>query len=64
MSYCVEVWGNVDKTNIDPIIKLQKRAIRIIYKASYRETTNPLFIKYLKIFGYCACKDIRNTFLS
>ena len=45
MSYCVEVWGNVYKTNIDPIIKLQKRAIRIINKVSYLESTNPLFIK-------------------
>ena len=45
MSYCVEVWGNVYKTNIDPIIKLQKKAIRIINKASYLESTNPLFIK-------------------
>lgn len=45
MTYCVEVWGNTYKTNIDPIIKLQKRAIRIINKAGYLETTNPLFIK-------------------
>ncbi len=45
MIYCVEVWGNVYKANLDPIIKLQKRAIRIINKADYRETTNPLFIK-------------------
>ena len=45
LSYCVEVWGNVYKTNIDPIIKLQKKPIRIINKASYLESTNPLFIK-------------------
>ena len=45
MSYCVEVWGNVYKTNLDTIIKLQKRAIRIINKKSYLEPTNPLFIE-------------------
>lgn len=44
MSYCVEVWGNVYKTNIDSIIKLQKRAIRIINEAGFRESTNILFI--------------------
>ena len=37
--------GTVYKSNIDTIIKLQKRAIRIINKASYLEPTNPLFIK-------------------
>ena len=45
MSYCVEVWGNTYRTYIDPIIKLQKRAIRIINKVSYRDTTNKLFIE-------------------
>lgn len=30
MTYCVEVWGNVYKTKLDPIIKLQKRAMKII----------------------------------
>ena len=43
MSYCAEVWGNVYKTNIDPIIKLQNIAIRIINKACYHESTNQLF---------------------
>lgn len=44
MSHCVEVWGNVYKTNIDPLIKLQNRAIRIIHKVCYCESINPLFI--------------------
>lgn len=51
MTYCVEVWGNTYKTNIYPISILQKRAIRIIHKAPYREPTNPLFIK-LKILKF------------
>ncbi len=45
ISYCVEVWGNTYKTNTKPIFILQKRAIRIVNKTTYRETTNPLFIK-------------------
>lgn len=43
-SYCSEVWGNNYKTRIDSLITLQKRAIRIINKAGYRDHTNPLFI--------------------
>ena len=45
ISYCVEVWGNTYKTNTKPIFILQKRAIRIVNKTTYREKTNPLFIK-------------------
>ena len=45
MTYCVEVWGNTYRTYIDPIVKLQKRAIRIINKVSYCDTTNELFIE-------------------
>lgn len=43
--YCVEVWGNNYKTTLQPICKIQKRAIRTIYKTGYRDHTNPLFIK-------------------
>lgn len=37
--------GNTYRTYTDPIIKLQKRIIRVINKASYREPTNKLFIE-------------------
>jgi hypothetical protein len=45
ITYCVEVWGNAYKTNINQIFLLQKKAIRIINHANYCATTNPLFIK-------------------
>ena len=45
MTYGVEVWGNTYKTNLDPICVIQKRAIRIVNKVTYREHTNKLFIK-------------------
>ena len=45
MTYCAEIWGNVYKTNLDPIIKLQKRAIRIINEVGYHDSTNQLFIR-------------------
>ena len=45
LSYCAEVWGNTYVTTVNPLYMLQKRAIRIIHKAHYREHTNRLFIK-------------------
>lgn len=40
VTYCVEAWGNVYKTSIGPLIKLQKRAIIIVNNAGYRDSTN------------------------
>ena len=44
MTYCVEIWGNTYRTNLNPIFILQKRVIRTIKKVDYYEPTNPLFI--------------------
>lgn len=41
LSYCVEVWGNTNKSNIQAINTMQKTAIR--YR--YRDHTNELFLK-------------------
>lgn len=50
-TYCVEIWGNTYQCTIDPLVLLQKRALRIIHKAGFREHTHNLFIqsKLLKI---------------
>lgn len=45
MSYCVEVWGNTYKSNTQTITIIQKRAIRLINNAGYRDDTNGLFFK-------------------
>lgn len=45
LSYCVEIWGNTHKTNLQPLCTLQKRAIRIINNIGYLEHTNLLFLK-------------------
>ena len=37
--YCLEVWGNTYKSNITPLIMLQKRALRIIHKEDFRAHT-------------------------
>lgn len=45
LSYCVEIWGNTYKTNLQPLCTLQKKAIRIINNTGHLEHTNLLFFK-------------------
>lgn len=49
-TYCVEVWGSSCKFNLQSLIKIQKRAVRIITLCKPREHTAPLFVK-LKVFN-------------
>lgn len=42
MIYGIEAWGN--SKALDKIFKLQKRAIRVMYRKPYRSHTDPLFI--------------------
>ena len=44
ITYCIEIWGHTYKTITKPILLLQKKAIRIINKADYKQPTNQLFI--------------------
>ena len=37
--YCVEVWGNACDTHLDPIIKIQKKCVRVITFSHYLEPT-------------------------
>ena len=41
--YGIEIWGNASNIHRDPIIKLQKRCVRIITFSNYLESTSPLF---------------------
>lgn len=52
LNYCVEIWGNTYKSNINKIYLLQKKAIRIANKVNYTASTNSLFVKQkaLKFF--------------
>ena len=38
------MWGNTHITILDPLIKIQKRIIRIITSSPYRAHTQPLFV--------------------
>ena len=57
MIYCNQVWGSACKTNIEPLLILQKRVMRIILGVHPRSPSEPLFItlKFLSfenIFRY------------
>ena len=43
MTYCVEVWGSSPVTHIESIIKVQKKAVRIITFSPFRAPSKPLF---------------------
>lgn len=41
--YCSEIWGNMYSTNINCIVLLQKRAVRLLHGAGRLDHTTPLF---------------------
>ena len=44
--YALLAWGSANKSVLDPIIKKQKNAIRIVSRAPYNAHTEPLFKKH------------------
>ena len=46
INYCSNILSVCTKTILDPIIKLQRKAIRIISKARYNDNAGPLFKKH------------------
>ena len=62
-TYCITIWGNTYQTYLDPLVKLQKRAIRIIAGVDRHAHTEPLMTKYRllslrKIYIYLLSADI------
>ena len=51
LTYCCELWGNTYKSRLQNTIILQKKIIRIVHGAKYRDHTNVLFYnsKLLKL---------------
>ena len=41
--YCNDVGGNTSAVHLDPIIKIQKKAIRTITFSSYLSPSEPIF---------------------
>ncbi len=55
--YCIEVWGSASNSNLLPIVKLQKKAVRIIVSAKYKAHSEPIFkqlnmLPFKKLYGY------------
>jgi len=49
LSYCAVIWGSSCKTHLDILLKLQKRAMRIMSGTNYLAHSNPLFILWRKL---------------
>jgi hypothetical protein len=43
ITYCINIYGAANKTTLAPLVLKQKKAIRIISRANYRDHTGPLF---------------------
>ena len=55
LDYGLILWGGAAVTNLDKVVKLQKKAIRIIAKKGYNAHTPPIFsdLKILKFNDVC-----------
>ena len=49
--YCSSIVGCTSKTNIQKIVKIQKKAIRVVTKSKYNDHTSPLFLR-LNLMNY------------
>ena len=59
-SYNIIIWGSTYKTYLEPLIRQQKRIIRIIAGANFLEHCNPLFhrlkiLKFEDIYKFFVC---------
>ena len=52
LNYCNLIWGGAENTNLEPLFKLQKKAVRIINNSHYLDHTPPIFksLKILNVF--------------
>ena len=44
LNYCNIIWGSANMSALDPLIKLQKKAIRLVNNSHYIEHTAPIFL--------------------
>ena len=52
LSFCIEVWGSASNYILEPLFKLQKKAIRIITSSPFKAHTGPLF-EMLRLLKLC-----------
>ena len=46
LNYGLLAWGNCTSSNINRLLRLQKRALRIINSTEFNAHTDPLFFKH------------------
>ena len=50
LTYCAEIWGNTYKSNIQCIFLLQKKIVRIVYGANFKDHTDVIFQDFIFYF--------------
>ena len=61
LNYCCNVWGITTEANLDKIVKLQKKCVRIITFSDFDSHANPLFIdlKILKVLDVIKLQQLK-----
>ena len=64
INYCCEIWGNTYISNVNKVFILQKKCIRIIGNANYRDSTKDLFcsLRIVKFFDLVKLKTCEYIF--
>ena len=64
LTYCSSIWSNCSNELMNDILKLQKRAARIIFGGSYHTPSVNLFrqLKWLPIYNIIKMRKIRFVF--
>ena len=60
LTYGIIVWGNTYSSNLQPLIILQKKAIRIITFSDFRAHTSPIF-KQLSLLRLCDVVELQTA---
>ena len=45
MNYCIDVWGDTCKSYLEPLVKLQKKVLRIISYSGFNSNVDNVFKK-------------------
>ena len=43
LGFCISIWGGASKTVIEPLVKIQKRAIRLVNESHFSKHCDPMF---------------------
>ena len=62
IQYCITSWASVGKTKLEPIHKLQKKALRICTNSHYQAHSRPLFFR-LRTFNIYDLYKIKSAIL-